>query len=62
MCYLQVSHPLRDWRKLGKCHKVIQHSPGGVEVCWRAVNSEGLVAVAVTDDMNKCVHLLKENR
>ena len=41
MCYLQVRHPVRDWRKLGKCQKVIQHRPeGGV-----AVNSEGLLAV-----------------
>ena len=61
MYYLQVRHPLRDWRKLGKCHKVIQHSPGGGKYVGVAVNNEGLVAVAVTDDMNKCIHLLKEN-
>ena len=61
MYYLQVRHPLRDWRKLGKCHKVIQHSPGGGEYVGVAVNSEGFVAVAVTDDMNKCIHLLKAN-
>ena len=45
ICYLQVRHPLRDWRKLGKCHKVIQHGPGGGEYVGVAVNSESLLAV-----------------
>ena len=56
MCYLQVRHPLRDWRKLGKCQKVIQHSPGGGSYYGVAVNSEGLLAV--TDDRNRCIHVL----
>ena len=56
MCYLQVRHPLRDWRKLGQCQKVIKHSPEGGKYTGVAVNSEGLIAV--TDDANKCVHLL----
>ena len=50
-----MKHPLRDWRKLGKCQKVIQHSPQG----WYdavTVNSEGLLAV--TDGPNHCFHLL----
>ena len=54
--YLQVKHPLRDWRKLGRCQKVIQHSPWGGKYKAVAVNSEGLLAV--TDYSNKCVHLL----
>ena len=58
MCYLQVRHPFRDWRKLGKCQKVIQHQPGGGTYGGVAVNSEGLLAV--TDDINTCVHLLTE--
>ena len=58
MCYLQVRHPLRDWRKLGKCQKVIQHSPGGGSYYGVAVKSDGLLAV--TDDRNTCVHLLKK--
>ena len=57
MCYLQVRHPPRDWRKLGKCQKVIQHSPGGGGYTGVAVNSEGLLAV--TDDGNKCIHLFR---
>ena len=56
MCYLQVRHPLRDWKKLGKCQKVIQHTPGGGSYYGVAVNSEGLLAV--TDDWNRCIHLL----
>ena len=56
MCYLQVRHPPSDWRKLGKCQKVIQHSPGGGEYVGVAVNSDGLLAV--TDDENRCIHLL----
>ena len=57
MCYLQVRHPPRDWGKLGKCQKVIQHSPGGGSYYGVAVNSEGLLAV--TDDWNTCVYLLR---
>ena len=57
MCYLQVRHPLRDWRKLGKCQKVIQHTPGGGGYYGVAVNSVGLLAV--TDDDNRCIHLLR---
>ena len=58
MCYLQVDHPLRDWRKLGKCQKVIQHRPGGGVYVGVAVNSEGLLAV--TDGGSRCVHLLNK--
>ena len=56
MCYLQVRRPLRDWRKLGTCQKVIQHTPGGGGYYGVAVNSDGLLAVA--DDWNRCIHLL----
>ena len=56
MCYLQVRHPPSDWRKLGKCQKVIQHSPGGGGYYGVAVNSDGLLAV--TDDKNNSIHLL----
>ena len=59
MCYLQVRHPPRDWRKLGKCQKVIQHTPGGGGYYGLAVNSEGLLAV--TDDRNRCIHLLRRD-
>ena len=55
MCYLQVMHPLRDWGKLGKCQKVIQHSPEGGVYSGVAVNSDGLLAV--TDITNNCIHL-----
>ena len=55
-CYLQVRHPPRDWRKLGKCQKVIEHSPKGGVYSGVAVNSEG--GLAVTDCTNKCFHLL----
>ena len=58
MCYLQVRHPLRDWRKLSKCQKVIQYSKGGGEYGGVAVSSDGLLAV--TEDTNKCVHLLRK--
>ena len=58
MCYLQVRHPLRDWRKLGKCQKVIQHSLGGGVYVGVAVNSEGLLAV--TDGKNRCVHIFNK--
>ena len=58
MYYLQVRHPLRDWRKLGKCQKVIQHTPGDAYYYGVAVNSESLLAVA--DCENRCVHLLSK--
>ena len=59
MRYLQVRHPLRDWRKLGKCQKVIQHTPGnGVYVVALAVNSDGFLAV--TYDGNKCIHMFRK--
>ena len=58
MCYLQVRHPLRDWRKLGKCQNVIQHSPRGGSYVGVAVNSEGLLAV--TDDNNTCIHTFRK--
>ena len=48
--------PPRDWRKLGKCQKVIQHSPEGGRYQAVAVSSEGLLAV--TDGEKCCVHLL----
>ena len=47
---------LRDWRKLGECQKVIKHSPVGGMYTAVAVNSEDLLAV--TDGVNRCVHLL----
>ena len=58
MCYLQVRHPPRDWRKLGKCQKAIQHHPEGGLYYGVAVNSDGLLAM--TDDGNMCVHLLRK--
>ena len=58
MCYLQVRHPLRDWRKLGKCQNVIQHRSVGGWYYGVAVNSEGLLAV--TDSAEKCIHLLRK--
>ena len=58
MCYLQMRHPLRDWRKLGKCQKVIQHSLGSGVYGGVAVNSESLLAV--TDDENRCVHIFNK--
>ncbi len=57
MCYLQVRHPLRAWRKFGKCQKVIQHRPGGGKYFGVALKSVGLLAV--TDDENMCIHLLR---
>ena len=58
MCYLQVRHPLRDWRKLGKCQKVIQHSPrGGLYIGLVLVSSDGFLAV--TDCIYKCIHLFR---
>ena len=59
MCYLQVRQPPRDWSNLGKCQKVIQHSPRGGGYVGVAVNSEGLLAV--TDSENGCVHLLRKD-
>ena len=59
MCYLQVRHPLRDWKKLGKCQKVIQHSSRAGGYVGVAVNSEGLLAV--TDSENRCIHLLRKD-
>ena len=50
--YLQV--PLREWRKLDKCQKVIQHGPGDGEYGAVAV-SQGLLAV--TDNKNRCIYL-----
>ena len=54
--HLQVKYPLRDWRKLGECQKVIQHSPAGSMYYAVAVSNEGLLAV--TDETNMCVHIL----
>ena len=54
-----MKHPPRDWRKLGKCQKVIRHSPEGGRYQAIAVNSKGLLAV--TDGGNRCVHLLTNN-
>ena len=56
MCYLQVRHPVGEWRKLGKFQRIIQHSPGGGLYGGVAVNSSGLLAV--TDNTNKCVHIV----
>ena len=53
-----MKHPLRDWRKLGECQKVIKHSPEGGRYTAVAMNSEGLLAV--THGRNKCVHHLTE--
>ena len=57
MYYLQARHPPRDWSLLGKC-QVIKHSSKGGEYVGLALNIEGLLAV--TDDGNKCVHLLSK--
>ena len=54
-----MKHPPRDWRKLGECRKVIQHSLGGGGYYAVALNSEDLLAV--TDDENKCAHLLTDD-
>ena len=54
-----MKHTPRDWRKLGECQKVIQHSPRGGWYYAIAVNSEGFLAV--TDVVNRCVHLLTNN-
>ena len=54
-----MKHPPRDWRKLGECQKVIQHSTVGGRYRAVAVNSDGLLAV--TDGGNRCVHLLTNN-
>ena len=57
--HLQVKHPLRDWREIGECQKVIQHRPEGGRYRAVAANSEGLLAV--TDDGSRCVHLLSQD-
>ena len=54
-----MKHPLRDWRKIGKCQKVIKHSPKCGKYQAVAVNSEGLLAV--TEFQHRCVHLLSKN-
>ena len=54
MCYLQVRQCFRNWRTLGKCQTVIQHSPGGGMYFGVAVSSEGLLAV--TDRANMQLH------
>ena len=51
-----MKHPPRDWRKLGKCQKVILSTLEGFEYRAVSVNSKGLLAV--TDRENRCVHLL----
>ena len=56
--HLQV-RPIRDWKTLGECQKVIQHIPEGGGYCGVAVNSEGLLAV--TDDTERSVHLLSKD-
>ena len=53
-----MRHTLSDWRKLGKCQKVIKHSPGEGGYVGVAVNSESLLAVA--DDVNRCVHIFNK--
>ena len=55
---LQMMDPIRDWTKLGRCEKVIRHSPDGGKYGAVAVNSEGLLAV--TDRENACVHLTRD--
>ena len=59
MCYLQVRYPLRAWKKLGKCQRVIQHTPGDGSYFAIALNSEGLLAV--TDGGNTCVHIFRKD-
>ena len=49
--------PLREWGKLGKWQKVIQHSPGDGSYGGVAVNSVGLLAV--TDDGNMCIRIFR---
>ena len=50
--------PTRDWRKLGGCLKVIEHSPQDGRYVGVAVNNEGLLAIA--DQRNLCVYLLSK--
>ena len=50
-----MRHSPRDWRKLGKCQKVVRHIPGGGLYSAVAVNSNGLLAV--TNGGNRCVHI-----
>ena len=54
--HLQAKHHLRDWRKLGECQKVIQHSPKAVRYTGVAMYNDGLLAV--TDGASKSVHLI----
>ena len=56
---MQEKHPVRDWKTLGKCQKVIKHSLKGGQYGVVAVNSEGLLAV--TDRMNGCVHIFTKD-
>ena len=55
---MQVKQPTRDWRKIEDYQKVIKHRPEGGLYRAVAVNSEGLLAVA--DSENKCIHLTKD--
>ena len=48
-----MKHPLRDWRQLGECQKVILHCGG----CYITVAVNGGL-LAVTDEEYGCVHLL----
>ena len=48
--------PSRSCKSLEECRKVLQHDPGGGLYVGVAANSEGLLAI--TDDANKCIHLL----
>ena len=54
-----MKHSHRDWRRLGECQKVIQHSPKFGVYYAIAVNSVDLLVV--TDGGNRCVHLLTNN-
>ena len=56
---LQEKMPPRNWKKVSECQRVIKHSPEGG--CYQAVavNNKGLLAV--TDSLNKCVHLLTKD-
>ena len=62
LCYLQARHTLRDWRKLGKCQKVIQHRPRGGVYAGVAVKSESLLAVTDNENThaNRCVHIFNK--
>ena len=56
--HLQGKTPPRDWRKLGKCKKIIKHNSEGGWYKAVAANNEGLLAVS--DSTNRCVHLFTE--